>query len=69
MVRSKPKPISLQRQKELLKIYGNDKPFGVDYIEGKITDDENYFMLVTRILKSKYAKPMSMYDFVNIINP
>lgn len=58
------KPISKQRQKELLKLYPRSEYLPLDHFT--LSEEEIEFLMVDRILHSKYAENMSIFDFLKL---
>jgi hypothetical protein len=56
-----PISLSIERQKELLEKYPNGL-FGQDYFDGKLTDQENGFLMFD-LVRKKYGRSMSLKDF------
>jgi hypothetical protein len=57
------KPVSKQRQKELLKLFPRDQYFPID---GGLTEEEDRFLLIDRVLHSKWAESMSIFEFLGV---
>ena len=59
------KPISKKRQKELLLQFSIDDPIDINDFD-KLNEDEQHFIMVEKVLNSKYSKVMNIFDFLTM---